>query len=57
MNLSEEPETVRWPKSHYVFLERVGPFETNAKQAWVDFPPLIPKIAEHNQVTGVLSLY
>lgn len=57
MNLTEKPQTVTWPKIHYVYLERVGPFETNAKQAWVDFPPLIPKIAEHNQVTAVLSLY
>jgi effector-binding domain-containing protein len=57
MNLTEDPQTVTWPKIHYAFLERVGPFETNAMQAWADFVPSIPKIAEHNQIKAVLSLY
>ena len=57
MNLTENPQTVIWPQIHYVFLERVGPFETNAMQAWTDFVPSIPKIAEHNQIKAVLSLY
>ena len=25
MNLTEVPETVTWPKTHYVFVEKVGP--------------------------------
>ena len=34
MNLSEEPEIVNWPESHYVFIEKVGPFMNTAPQAW-----------------------
>jgi DNA gyrase inhibitor GyrI len=57
MNLTEKPQIVTWPATHYVFLERVGPFATNAPQVWQEFPPFIAKIADHNRVTGVFSLY
>jgi hypothetical protein len=30
MNLTEVPESVTWPETHYVFLEKIGPFPTNA---------------------------
>ena len=26
MNLTLEPETVTWPETHYVFVEKTGPF-------------------------------
>jgi hypothetical protein len=57
MKLTEEPEVVTWPQTHYVFVEKVGPFQTNAPQAWQDLHTYIPTIAEHNQITGYLSLY
>ena len=57
MNLTEQPQTLTWPGNHYVYLERVGHFQTNAPQAWQDFLPLVAKIAEHNQIVGVMSLY
>ena len=57
MNLTEQPQIVIWPGTHYVFLERVGPFQTNAPQAWQDFLSLVAKIAEHNQIVRVMSLY
>jgi len=27
MNLTEVPETVTWPETHYVFVEKIGPFQ------------------------------
>src|ERR1700733_7059431 len=57
MNLTEVPETVTWPETHYVFLEKIGPFPTNAPQAWQSLHQFVPAIAEHNQITGYLSLY
>ena len=27
MNLTEEPDIVIWPETHYVFLEKIGPFQ------------------------------
>jgi effector-binding domain-containing protein len=57
MTLNEKSETVDWPRTHYVFVERVGPFMENAPQAWGDLHKLVAGIAEHNQITGYLSLY
>ena len=57
MNLTEEPEIVNWPETHYVFLERIGPFMKTAPQAWQDLRALEFLISERNQITGAMSLY
>jgi hypothetical protein len=57
MNLTEKPQVVTWPRTHYVFVERVGPFQTNAPQAWQSLHTFVPGIAQHNQITGYMSLY
>ncbi len=57
MNLTTTPETVQWPETHYVFVERVGPFQVNAPQAWQTLHQLLPAISEHNQITGFFALY
>jgi effector-binding domain-containing protein len=57
IKLNLEPTIVSWPETHYVFLERIGPFQNTAEQAWQELHKLIPAISEHNQVTGYLSLY
>jgi DNA gyrase inhibitor GyrI len=57
IKLNLEPEIVDWPETHYVFLERVGPFMENAPQAWQSLHPLVSAISAHNKITGYLSLY
>lgn len=57
MQLTEEPDIVTWPEKHYVFIEKVGPFQTNAPQAWQELHQRIPEIAALNQITGYFSLY
>ena len=57
LNLTSKPETVSWPETHYVYLEKVGPFQQTAPQAWDEFQKLIPFICEHNQVNSYTSLY
>src|SRR5690349_5771012 len=57
LRLTQEPEIVTWPETHYVFIEKIGPFQNTAPQAWKEMQPFIPRIAEHNKVTGVMSLY
>jgi DNA gyrase inhibitor GyrI len=57
MNLTEKPQVVTWPPTHYVFVEKVGPFQTNAPQAWQNLHALAVGIAQHNQITGYMSLY
>jgi len=57
MHLTEEPEIVNWPETHYVFVERIGPFLKNAPQAWQDLHTFVPELTEHNRITGAMSLY
>ena len=57
MNLTQVPEIVTWPETHYVFLEKVGPFQNTAPQAWQNLHQLIPGILDHNKIMGYMSLY
>src|ERR1700674_1644209 len=57
MNLTQEPEMVTWPETQYVFLQKIGPFQNTAPQAWQNLHQLISGISEHSTITGYLSLY
>jgi effector-binding domain-containing protein len=57
INLTEVPATITWPKTHYVFVEKIGPFKDTAQQAWQDMHRLTPEVSQNNQITGYLSLY
>ncbi|MGA2216698.1 MAG: GyrI-like domain-containing protein [Terracidiphilus sp.] len=57
MNLTEEPEIVQRPESHYVFIERTGPFMKIAPQAWQELHQLKFLISERNKVVGAMALY
>ena len=57
LKLTQEPEIVNWPETHYVFLEKIGPFQETAPKAWNEVHALIPAASADNQVTGYMSLY
>jgi len=57
LNLTEEPELVQWPETHYVFVETTGPFQKTAPEAWQTARGLASLVSEHNQITGYMSLY
>ena len=57
LQLTEKPEVVTWPETHYVYIEKIGPFQDTAPQAWQEIHKLIPTISEHNVITGYTSLY
>ena len=57
MNLTENPEIVNWPETHYVFVEKIGPFMENAGAAWQQAHTFVPALAERNKITGYTSLY
>jgi effector-binding domain-containing protein len=57
MRLTEVPEIVTWPETHYVFVEKTGPFMDTAPQAWQSLHQLVPVILERNKITGYTSLY
>lgn len=55
MNLTELPESVTWPETHYVFVERIGPFPTNAPQAWQSLHQNDPRTTPEDQlITEIL---
>ena len=57
MNLTTVPETVQWPETHYIFIEKIGPMQPNAQQAWSELHPRMAEIAQSHHVLGYLSLY
>jgi effector-binding domain-containing protein len=57
IKLTQEPHIVTWPETHYVFIEKIGPFQNTAGQAWQNLHQLVAGISEHNKITGYTSLY
>jgi DNA gyrase inhibitor GyrI len=57
LKLTLEPEIVIWPETHYVFIEKTGPFMETAGKAWQSLHQFVPAISEHNKITGYTSLY
>jgi predicted transcriptional regulator YdeE len=57
LNLTNEPETIDFPATHYVFVERVGNIPLNAPQAWQIVQKLAPELLAHNQIIGAAALY
>lgn len=57
MNLTEVPEMTQWPETHYVFIEKIGPFIENAGPAWQAAHQLAPALRQSNQITKYMSLY
>lgn len=55
MNLTENPEIVNFPETHYAFVEKVGPFQETARPAWEDVQKTVPKVSQ--KITGFMSLY
>lgn len=56
-HLTREPDTINWPETHLIFVEKIGPFPQSAPQAWQEAHKLIPSVAGHNVITGYMSLY
>ncbi len=57
MKLTEEPESVVRPGTHYVYVEKIGDIPTQAPQAWRELMPYFAEIARSKSITGRMSLY
>ena len=57
VNLSNEPESVQFPETHYVYLERQGHIPTIAPQTWAAVAAFGREILEHNRILGGAALY
>lgn len=58
MKLTETPEFVTWPETHYVFVEKKGSIPQNAPQTWQEFHQLLPQLMKSDAAfKGFMSLY
>jgi predicted transcriptional regulator YdeE len=57
MNLTSDPQVVNFPATHYVFVEKTGPFQNTAPGAWQSAHTFVPELSKKNQITGYMSLY
>jgi len=57
MNLTEKPDLVNWPETHYVFIEKTGPFMQYAPAAWGEAHALSDEVMKNNRITRYTSLY
>lgn len=57
MKLTEAPDILVWPETHYVFVEKIGPFQNNALQCWQDLLKHILAISAHNAIGKYFILY
>jgi predicted transcriptional regulator YdeE len=57
INLTQEPETIDFPATHYVFIERIGNIPANAPQAWKTVEPFAATLMAQNQITGAAAFY
>lgn len=57
MNLTEIPAVVTWPVTHYVYVEKIGPFQETARNAWATLHQSVPEISKQAKITGFSSFY
>lgn len=57
MNLTQDPEIVQFPSTHYVFVEKHGDFHSIAPQAWQSAHTFVQELSQKNRITSYISLY
>lgn len=57
LNLTETAELTLWEPTHYVFVEKLGPFQDTAQKAWETLHQSLPEVAQQVQLCGFFSLY
>ena len=57
MSASEVIDIISWPETHYVYVEKVGPFMQTAQQAWQQVHTFAAALSAHNQITGAFAMY
>lgn len=57
MKLTTNQDLKQFPESHYVFVEKIGPFQETAMAAWQELHKQVETISAKNQICGYFSLY
>jgi len=57
MDLNLDAQKKVWPASHYLFLEKTGPFMETAPKCWQEFRAIIDPLLPKLQMKTMASLY
>lgn len=57
MVLNETPDAIVWRATHYVYVERIGPFMETAREAWGTVHAHLAEVSSQVNVKGMMSLY
>ncbi len=57
MNLSEKPTIVHFPETHYIFVDKVGPFQDTARDCWQQIHAAKEQIAASASIKSSFSTY
>ena len=57
MGLVEGSDLKHWPASHYVFLQKIGPFMQTAPACWQEFHQKAGLLMQSKNILSVASLY
>ena len=57
MNLTETPENITYPATHYVYVEKIGPFQETAQNAWETLHKSLPELMKTSKIKAFTSLY
>jgi AraC family transcriptional regulator len=56
-NLNLDAQKTVWPKSHYLFIEKIGPFQDTAMACWQELHSILPGVKASLNITTFMSLY
>ncbi|MFN3696635.1 MAG: GyrI-like domain-containing protein [Pseudobdellovibrio sp.] len=57
MNLSNKSEKIKYSEFHYIFVEKIGPFDQTAMSAWQEVHKLFNTIEIDATKTGAMALF
>lgn len=57
MNLTEKHELVEVPSQHYLYIEKIGPFQETAKAAWDEIHQALKAPLVGVKKTGAMALF
>lgn len=50
INMTETPEAMEWPETHYVYVEKQGPFHQTARECWTELMTALPNFLSNNEL-------
>lgn len=57
MNLNLKPEQIKWDKTHYIYVEKTGPFMETAGKCWEELHKVLPEVFKTEKVLSVTAAY